>query len=101
MLSGPIAVEAAEPGDLLIVDILDLGPVPQAQADRPGEGWEYSGPRAKVNRGGFVTDYYPDARSPRLRTASHPSRCHHGPRARCPARRPARRPRRSRGTAPG
>ena len=27
MLSGPIFVEGAEPGDLLVVDILDLGPV--------------------------------------------------------------------------
>ena len=25
MLSGPIGVEGAEPGDLLVVDILDLG----------------------------------------------------------------------------
>ncbi len=29
VLSGPIAVEGAEPGDLLIVDILDVGPIPQ------------------------------------------------------------------------
>ena len=29
MLSGPIAVEGAEPGVLLVVDILDLGPCPQ------------------------------------------------------------------------
>ena len=28
-LSGPFAVEGAEPGDLLIVDILDVGPIPQ------------------------------------------------------------------------
>ena len=35
MLSGPIAVEGAEPGDLLVVDILDLGPVPQEAATRP------------------------------------------------------------------
>ena len=26
MLSGPVAVEGAEPGDLLVVDILDIGP---------------------------------------------------------------------------
>ena len=26
MLSGPVAIEGAEPGDLLVVDILDLGP---------------------------------------------------------------------------
>ncbi len=27
-LSGPFAIEGAEPGDLLIVDILDVGPIP-------------------------------------------------------------------------
>src|SRR5215210_7924792 len=38
MLSGPIGVEGAEPGDLLVVDILDLGPVqaPQEYGDAPG-----------------------------------------------------------------
>lgn len=61
MLSGPIAVEGAEPGDLLIVDILDLGPVPQTRGPNCGEGWGYSGIFAKVNGGGFLTDYYPDA----------------------------------------
>ena len=40
MLSGPIGVEGAEPGDLLVVDILDLGPVPQQdrRRARPGLG---------------------------------------------------------------
>jgi formamidase len=61
MLSGPIAVEGAEPGDLLVVDILDLGPVPQTQGPNCGEGWGYSGIFAKVNGGGFLTDYFPDA----------------------------------------
>jgi formamidase len=61
MLSGPIAVEGAEPGDLLIVDILDLGPVPQEVGDAPGQGWGYTGIFAKQNGGGFLTDYYPDA----------------------------------------
>ncbi len=61
MLSGPIAVEGAEPGDLLIVDILDLGPVPQTKGPNCGEGWGYSGIFAKVNGGGFLTDYFPDA----------------------------------------
>ena len=32
MLCGPIAVEGAEPGDLLVVDILDLGPVPRRRS---------------------------------------------------------------------
>lgn len=61
MLSGPFAIEGAEPGDLLVVDIVDLGPVPQAQGDNCGEGWGYSGIFAKANGGGFLTDYYPDA----------------------------------------
>jgi formamidase len=61
MLSGPIAVEGAEPGDLLIVDILDLGPVPQEEGDAPGQGWGYTGIFAKANGGGFLTDHYPDA----------------------------------------
>ena len=29
VLSGPVAVEGAQPGDLLVVDILDVGPIPQ------------------------------------------------------------------------
>ena len=63
MLSGPIGVQGAEPGDLLVVDILDLGPVqaPQEFGDAPGQGWGYTGVFAKVNGGGFLTDYYPDA----------------------------------------
>ncbi|MHA6628786.1 formamidase [Pseudonocardia sichuanensis] len=61
MLSGPIGVEGAEPGDLLIVDILDLGPVPQEVGEHCGQGWGYSGIFAKVNGGGFLTDYFPDA----------------------------------------
>jgi len=61
MLSGPIGVEGAEPGDLLIVDILDLGPVPQQMGDAPGQGWGYTGIFAKANGGGFLTDYFPDA----------------------------------------
>lgn len=39
MLSGPIRVEGAEPGDLLIVDIIDIGQVPQTTGDNCGEGW--------------------------------------------------------------
>ena len=61
MLSGPIGVEGAEPGDLLIVDILDLGPVPQEVGEHCGQGWGYSGIFSKVNGGGFLTDYFPDA----------------------------------------
>ncbi|MGI5169563.1 formamidase [Spirillospora sp. CA-253888] len=66
MLSGPIAVEGAEPGDLLIVDVLDLGPVPQGPGEpsrgtAPGQGWGYTGIFARDNGGGFLTEQYPDA----------------------------------------
>ena len=61
-LSGPIAVEGAEPGDLLIVDILDLGPIPQEDSGPlAGQGWGYTGIFAKQNGGGFLTDQFPDA----------------------------------------
>jgi len=63
MLSGPIAIEGAEPGDLLAVEILDLGPCqpPQEYGDAPGQGWGYTGIFAKSNGGGFLTDHYPDS----------------------------------------
>ena len=61
MLSGPIAVEGAQPGDLLVVDILDLGPCPQEVGDAPGQGWGYTGIFAKENGGGFLTDHYPES----------------------------------------
>ena len=63
MLSGPIGVEGAEPGDLLVVDILDLGPCqgPQEFGDAPGQGWGYTGIFDRGNGGGFLTDQYPEA----------------------------------------
>ena len=63
MLSGPVEIQGAEPGDLLVVDILDLGPCqpPQEYGDAPGQGWGYTGVFAKVNGGGFLTDHFPDA----------------------------------------
>ncbi len=63
MLSGPIEIEGAEPGDLLVAEILDLGPcqAPQERGDAPGQGWGYTGVFAKANGGGFLTDHFPDA----------------------------------------
>ncbi|GLY70486.1 formamidase [Amycolatopsis taiwanensis] len=60
-LSGPIAVDGAEPGDLLIVDVLELGPVPQEKGPVAGQGWGYTGVFARENGGGFLTDHFPDA----------------------------------------
>ena len=54
-LSGPIGVEGAEPGDLLVVDLLDVGVLPESQ-------WGFTGIFAKTNGGGFLTEHYPDAR---------------------------------------
>jgi formamidase len=63
MLSGPVEIEGAQPGDLLVIDILDLGPClpPQEQGSAPGQGWGYTGIFAKVNGGCFLTDYFPEA----------------------------------------
>jgi formamidase len=63
MLSGPIEIHGAEPGDLLRVEILDLGPCqpPQDTGPAPGQGWGYTGIFARANGGGFLTEYFPDA----------------------------------------
>ncbi|MEU3456760.1 formamidase [Micromonospora sp. NPDC006766] len=61
-LSGPFAVQGAEPGDLLMVDILDMGPIPQEDSGPlSGQGWGYTGIFAKANGGSFLTDQFPDA----------------------------------------
>ncbi|WP_424467317.1 formamidase [Pseudoclavibacter helvolus] len=60
-LSGPFRIEGAKPGDLLIVDILDVGPIPQEKGPLAGQGWGYTGIFAKKNGGGFLTEQFPDA----------------------------------------
>ncbi|HSP52045.1 MAG TPA: formamidase [Cryobacterium sp.] len=61
-LGGPFRVEGAQPGDLLIVDILDVGPIPQEDSGPlAGQGWGYTGIFAKNNGGGFLVDQFPDA----------------------------------------
>jgi formamidase len=62
VLSGPIAVEGAKPGDLLVVDLLDLGPIPQEDSGPlAGQGWGYTGIFPTGNGGGFLTEQFPDA----------------------------------------
>jgi formamidase len=63
VLSGPIAIDGAEPGDILVVDVLDMGPhLPNSVPDDlAGAGWGYTGIFSKENGGGFLTDYFPDA----------------------------------------
>ncbi len=50
-LSGPVGVRGAEPGDLLVVDILDIGPFED-------DSWGYTGIFKKEKFGGFLTDYF-------------------------------------------
>ena len=54
-LSGPIGVEGAEPGDLMVVDILDVGTFEDSQ-------WGFNAFFSKENGGGFLTDHFPEAR---------------------------------------
>lgn len=54
VLSGPIRVEGAQPGDILVVDILDIGAL-------PGDEWGFTGIFAKENGGGFLTEHFPTA----------------------------------------
>ncbi|MED2010730.1 acetamidase/formamidase family protein [Brevibacillus borstelensis] len=54
VLSGPIWVNGAEPGDLLVVDILDIGALQGAE-------WGFAGIFARENGGGFLTEHYPEA----------------------------------------
>src|SRR5699024_8303081 len=61
-LSGPVGIAGAEPGDLLIVDILDVGPLPQEDSGPlAGQGWGYTGIFAKRSGGSFLVDEFPDA----------------------------------------
>ncbi|MFP5274025.1 formamidase [Coleofasciculus sp.] len=54
VLSGPIYVNGAQPGDILVVDLLDIGAL-------PGDEWGFTGIFARENGGGFLTDHFPNA----------------------------------------
>ncbi|EYC50451.1 formamidase [Hylemonella gracilis str. Niagara R] len=51
-LSGPVGVKGAQPGDLLVVDLLDIGA-------KPDSLWGFNGFFSKKNGGGFLTDHFP------------------------------------------
>ncbi|MDS9468987.1 acetamidase/formamidase family protein [Paracoccus sp. MBLB3053] len=53
-LSGPIGIKGAEPGDLLVVEILDIGAKEEMQ-------WGFNGFFSKQNGGGFLTEHFPEA----------------------------------------
>jgi formamidase len=54
VLSGPVEVAGAEPGDILVVDLLDVGALPHDE-------WGFTGIFDRANGGGFLTDHYPKA----------------------------------------
>ncbi|MBE9101834.1 formamidase [Vacuolonema iberomarrocanum] len=54
VLSGPIHVNGAQPGDILVVDLLDIGALPDDE-------WGFTGIFARENGGGFLTDHFPEA----------------------------------------
>ncbi len=54
VLSGPVYVNNVEPGDLLVVDILDVGAFPEHE-------WGFNGIFDKTNGGSFLVDHYPNA----------------------------------------
>jgi formamidase len=53
-LSGPFEIENAEPGDVLLVEIMDVQPF----QDQP---WGFTGVFDKSNGGGFLDEIYPSA----------------------------------------
>ncbi|MAU94364.1 MAG: formamidase [Fulvimarina sp.] len=53
-LSGPIGVKGAEPGDLLVVDILDIGAFEESL-------WGFNGFFSLKNGGGFLDQHFPSA----------------------------------------
>jgi len=52
-LTGPFDIEGAEPGDLLVVEILDVQPLER-------QLWGFTGIFSKSNGGGFLDDAYPE-----------------------------------------
>ncbi|KAI1430683.1 formamidase [Xylaria sp. CBS 124048] len=53
-LTGPFDIEGAQPGDALLVEIMDVQPFP----DQP---WGFTGVFDKSNGGGFLDEIYPSA----------------------------------------
>ncbi|CAN5735747.1 acetamidase/formamidase family protein [soil metagenome] len=54
-LSGPVKVNGARPGDLLVVDILDIGPLGGAE-------WGYTAVLDREQGAGLLAEEYPEAR---------------------------------------
>jgi formamidase len=54
VLSGPIDVTGAQPGDILVVDLLHIGALRESE-------WGFTGIFARENGGGFLVEHFPDA----------------------------------------
>lgn len=54
-LAGPVHVNGAEPGDLLKVEFLDMGPLNERAE------FGFTGTFSQQNGGGFLTDHFPNA----------------------------------------
>ena len=69
-LSGPFEVPGAEPGDMLVVEIVDLQPFPD-------QLWGYTGVFDANNGGGFLDEIYPHAwvHSDSTSRVSRPTQC--------------------------
>ncbi|KAI1385307.1 formamidase [Hypoxylon trugodes] len=53
-LTGPFEIEGAQPGDILLVEIMDVQPL-------QGQPWGFTGVFDKANGGGFLDEIYPSA----------------------------------------
>ena len=53
-MSGPIQVQDAEPGDLLVVELLDIGPL-------QGYEWGYTAIFTPENGSSFLPDHFKEA----------------------------------------
>ena len=53
-LTGPFHIDEADPGDLLVVEILDVQPLER-------QSWGFTGIFDRSNGGGFLDDNYPKA----------------------------------------
>ena len=71
-LSGPIGVEGAEPGDLMVVDILDIGTLKDSL-------WGFNGFFSKQNGGGFLTEHFPEAQKTSWDISGMPTHSRHVP----------------------
>ena len=61
-LSGPFEVAGAKPGDLLVVDIVDIGPISDTETGPlAGQGWGYTGIFPRTNGGSLLIEQFPDA----------------------------------------